>query len=122
MLCLFFLIITQGMRINLEDTGRFEIRIENDSVRAIATAREFQPDLIILDVVMPGLDGGDISALLKKDPYLSEVPVIMVTALVSNTETDDTSLLKSADQIMMGKPVRFEKLLEVIETSLAGAL
>jgi DNA-binding response OmpR family regulator len=113
--------LTQSMRINLEDTGNFEVMIENQSSKAISTARVFKPDLIILDVVMPGLDGGDISALLKSDPYLSDVPIIMVTALVSNDETGNESMVKSGDHLMMAKPIRFEKLLNAIEKSLAGA-
>jgi DNA-binding response OmpR family regulator len=114
--------LTQSMRINLEDTGQFEVMIENQSSKAISTARAFKPDLIILDVVMPGLDGGDVSALLKSDPYLSNVPIIMVTALVSNDETGNESMVRSGDYLMMAKPIRFEKLLNAIEKSLAGAL
>ena len=114
--------LTQSMRINLEDTGNFEVMIENQSNKAISTARAFKPDLIILDVVMPGLDGGDVSALLKSDPYLSNVPIIMVTALVSNDETGNESMVRSGDHLMMAKPIRFEKLLNAIEKSLAGTV
>ena len=45
--------LTQTVRINLEDTGRYEVMVENNPRNALATAREFQPDLVLLDVVMP---------------------------------------------------------------------
>ena len=54
--------LTQVLKINLDETGNYESRIVNVSSNAMAAAREFKPDIILLDVVMPGLDGGDISA------------------------------------------------------------
>ena len=113
--------LTQSMKINLEDSGNYEVRVENTSLNAHAAAREFRPDLILLDIVMPGLDGGDVSALLKSDPLLKEVPVLMVTALVSNDETGGDATIASGDQMMVAKPIRFDKLTEAIENCLAAA-
>src|SRR4051812_5997949 len=48
------------MGLTLEQTGQFEVRQENDAFQALATAREFLPDLILLDVMMPDMDGGDV--------------------------------------------------------------
>jgi len=112
--------LTQSMRINLEDTGEYEVRIENSSQKAIASARQFMPDLILLDVVMPELDGGDVSALLSSDPSLRKVPVILVTALVSNEETGSGATLSSGKQLMVAKPVHFDKLLLAIEITISG--
>ncbi|MCB1233962.1 MAG: response regulator [Verrucomicrobiae bacterium] len=114
--------LTQSMRINLEDTGEFEVRIVNESGAALDAAREFEPDIILLDIVMPGLDGGDIAAALKGEPALRDIPVIMVTALVSNEEAGEGAVVSSADQVMIAKPIRFEKLLQAIEERLAGVL
>ena len=60
--------VTRSLKLNLENTMRYEVRIENDSSRVVAAAREFHPDLILLDVVMPGLDGCDVSARIHADP------------------------------------------------------
>ena len=113
--------LTQTVRINLEDTGRYEVMVENNPRNALATAREFQPDLVLLDVVMPELDGGDVSALLRSDPKLAKVPIIMVTALVSNQETGQDASIGSGGQIMVAKPIHFEKLVLVIESVLSKA-
>lgn len=113
--------LTQSMKINLDDSGNYEVRVENISLNAHAAAREFRPDLIMLDIVMPGLDGGDVSALLKSDPLLKDVPVLMVTALVSNDETEGDAMVCSGDQAMVAKPIRFDKLTEAIESCLAAA-
>jgi CheY-like chemotaxis protein len=112
--------LTQSMRINFEETGDYEVEIVNDSIQAMKRAREFRPDVILLDVVMPGYDGGDISAQLKDDAMLRDVPVLIITALVSNDETPEGSPVESGGQTMIAKPIKFEKLVQVIESKLGG--
>lgn len=114
--------LTLSMKINLEDIGDYEVRVENSSLKAVSAAREFRPDLILLDIVMPDLDGGDVSARMKSDPMLADVPILMVTALVSNSETGSDDVVASGDQLMVAKPIKFDKLVHAIESRLAGAL
>lgn len=96
----------------------YDVQVENDSTRALATARNFKPDLILLDVMMPNLDGGDIAARIREDADLKKVPVVFLTALVTKRE--------NARQPVMGgypfiaKPVTPERLAEKIEGFLAG--
>ena len=84
------------LKINLEKTGEFEAQIENDSSLALGTAQRFQPDAIILDVVMPGMDGGDVQAQLQGDPFLSSVPIILLTALVDSLNSPQGQWTKTA--------------------------
>ncbi len=114
--------LTHSMKINLEDIGDYEVRLENSSLNAVAAAREFRPDLILLDIVMPDLDGGDVSAQMKSDPMLANVPILMVTALVSNEETGADDVVGNGDQMMVAKPIKFDKLVHAIESRLAAAL
>lgn len=114
--------LTLSMKINLEDIGDYEVRVENSSLKAVAAAREFRPDLILLDIVMPDLDGGDVSAQMKSDPMLADVPILMVTALVSNSEIGSDDVVSSGDQLMVAKPIKFDKLVHAIESRLAGEL
>ena len=65
---------------------RYEIREENDALRAYETAQNFRPDLILLDVVMPGIDGGNLAAKIKSDPLLKSIPIVFLTAVVSPKE------------------------------------
>ena len=109
--------LAESMKLILEDTGNFEVCVETDSIAALSTARKFQPDVILLDIVMPGLDGGDVSAQLQQDPFLSSVPVIVVTALVANSEAGLDDGIDSGGQMMIAKPVQFDKLLDAIETA-----
>lgn len=66
----------------------FEIREENNSLQAIEAARAFKPDLILLDIIMPELDGGDVAAKLKEDPDLRHIPVIFLSALAEPGRKD----------------------------------
>ena len=110
---------TDLMRMNLEKTGEFEVRVENHSNLALRAAREFEPDIILLDIVMPGMDGGDVSARFREHPKLKDTPIIIISALVANNETGDDAVAISGDQIIVAKPVRMEKLRKSIEFALA---
>ena len=61
---------THPVKILLEKTGRYLVFEEIDSTRAHQTARNFRPDLIFLDVVMPDRDGGEIAAQIRADAQL----------------------------------------------------
>jgi CheY-like chemotaxis protein len=77
------------LRLNLEDTGRYVVREEGSSRAAVAAALDFAPDLILLDVMMPDLDGGELSARLKAHPKLKHVPIVFLTAAVKKREVHD---------------------------------
>lgn len=97
----------------------YEIREENDSQRAMETARAFRPDLIFLDVIMPGLDGGDLAAKLSEDPGLQNIPIVFLTAIVEPGGTG-----KSARQIggypFLAKPISAAAVERCIEEQLAA--
>src|SRR5712664_1679587 len=77
---------TRMVRLNLEKTGQFEVREENKATSALAAAREFKPDLILLDVIMPSMDGGDVASQIQNDRILKGTPIVFLTATVSNRE------------------------------------
>ena len=81
-------ITTRLLRMTLEQTGKYEVRAENDSRQVVAAALDFRPDLIVLDVIMPDMDGGDVAAALKNEPALTSVPIIFLTATVRKSEVD----------------------------------
>lgn len=106
---------TELLKMNLERSGAFEVRIENDSTKAISAARDFMPDAILLDVVMPGMDGGDVQAQLQSSPQLSGIPVLMLTALVDSTELSEGAVAQAGTQMVLPKPVNLPLLLRVLD-------
>ncbi|HMC27480.1 MAG TPA: response regulator [Verrucomicrobiae bacterium] len=104
---------TRMVKLNLEKTGFFEVREENKATYAIAAAREFKPDLILLDVIMPSMDGGDIAAHVKADKHLRGIPVVFLTATVSQREAGEAGL-NSGGALFLAKPVSVENLIKCI--------
>jgi two-component system, OmpR family, response regulator len=76
------------LKTNLEATGYFEVRVENDSRRAVRSAQEFGPDVILSDVIMPHVDGGDVAAAFRADRCLRNVPIVFVTGAVARGELE----------------------------------
>lgn len=109
---------TRLVKFNLERTGKYEVKEVNQSTHAVQAAQIFDPDLILLDVVMPGMDGGDVVAELRKRPHLERIPVIMLTALVAKGELSRNAVAESGDLVMIGKPVDTVTLIHCIDEAL----
>ena len=105
---------TRMVRLNLEKTGIFEVREENRAAGALNTARDFKPDLILLDVIMPTMDGGDVAAQIQNDRYLKGTPIVFLTATVSQREAGPSGMINSGGCIFLAKPVALEALVKVI--------
>ncbi len=110
---------TKLLKMNLEKTERYEVRVENDSTKALNAAHEFLPDVVLLDIVMPGMDGGDVAAQMQDDPLLQSIPVVMMTALVSQEETSQDAVAQAGAMNILPKPVNLEVLLRCLEEVLA---
>lgn len=106
--------ITRGLALYLTENGNCDVRVENEGTRALATAREFQPDLILLDIVMPDADGGALAAEIKADPVLRGTPIVFLTALVSRQETGGASM-KIGKYPFLAKPVDPDTVLAYID-------
>jgi two-component system, OmpR family, response regulator len=76
-------------RIALEDVGGFEVDVASSGREALGQAEAFAPDLILLDVMMPGMDGPATLRGLRGKPSLASVPVIFMTAKVQSNEVDE---------------------------------
>lgn len=94
----------------------YETLSVNDSPKAIASVRQYRPDLILLDVMMPEMDGGEVLAELRADFQLREIPVILLTALAQ--EAGSLTGIGGGNCPLIGKPVELGVLVSEIERSL----
>lgn len=101
----------------LEQTGLYEVRMENLARKAIDAAREFRPDLVLLDVLMPGMLGSEIAAQLQQDPELSSIKFAFVTAVVSKVDVQDASAQIGGHEFI-AKPVAADDLCRFVEKKL----
>lgn len=111
---------TRLLRLNLAATGRYLVREENDGLTAIKAVHEFHPDVILLDVMMPGLDGGELAAHLQRYEETRRIPIVFVTAAVSPGEVTASHGLRGGVPFV-AKPVELPELLRCIEHALTGA-
>lgn len=112
---------TYVVRLTLESTGLYEVREENKPLQALSVAHEFKPDLILLDVLMPGMDGSDVAAKLKADPELCNIPVIFLTATLPRHETNSAGGIVRGGSLFLGKPISLSELSKCIEDNLKPA-
>src|SRR5215207_3877766 len=80
---------TNLLKLNLEDTGNYEVRVENWAEDALKAAREFKPDIILLDIIMPRMPGGNVAALIDNDPELKGTPIVCLSAAVRKQYVED---------------------------------
>ena len=98
----------------LENSGKYEVMIVNESVRALPAALQFRPDVMLLDVNMPGKDGGDLAREAAGDPHLRDIPILFLTGLVSHREAG-ASPLERGGMTFLVKPVEPALLLATID-------
>lgn len=77
---------TRLLKLNLHHTGRYMAEVVNDAAEAVQVAERFGPDIILLDVMMPGLDGGEVADRLHAVPRFRNTPIIFLTAAVKKQE------------------------------------
>ena len=109
--------ITQLLRLNLEETGSYAVHTENAGAKAFDAARIFKPDLILLDVMMPGLDGGQVAAKLQSSPQLKSIPIVFLTAAVRKEEIERRNGYIGGHSFV-AKPVNVKAVIAVIEENL----
>lgn len=107
--------VLKGM---LEKNG-FETEIAESGAAGVERAKAFKPDLVLMDVVMPGLNGFQATRQLTKDPETSDIPVIIVTT--KDQETDRVWGLRQGARDFLTKPVSEQRLLEKINAVLTAA-
>jgi CheY-like chemotaxis protein len=108
---------TELLAANLDDSG-YEVRQVNDPTKALTAARSFLPDVCVIDLVMPRMDGGDVVAALKADPALAKIPFLMLTALVEENPDAPGELQMKGGLPFVSKTSELEVIINGIKTQL----
>lgn len=109
------------LNIRLTANG-FKVLEAGDGLSGIALAREERPDLILLDILMPGHDGVEIYHALMQDPVTKGVPVIFLTALARNISLTKHSLELGESYAILGKPYNPQELLQEIQRAVGDPI
>jgi len=107
---------THLVKILLERSGPYLVLEENDAAKADQTAHNFKPDVILLDIVMPKIDGGELATQIEADRELHDTPIIFLTALVTHGEAKNG--LQIQGRPLVAKPISIPVLIDAIEKHL----
>ena len=113
--------ITRTLKLFLDRRGGYEVRTENRGSRVVQIARDFRPDLIVLDIVMPDADGGAIAQDIGEDPQLKSVPIVFLSALIKENEIGGQGVvIGDGGHTYLAKPVEPDALIGHIQERLGG--
>src|SRR6185369_4755958 len=80
---------TRLLKLNLEQLCDYEVRVENGAEHAVRAAREFRPDVVLLDVIMPRMIGNDVAERLRAEAGLMKTPIIFLSAVCTRNANDE---------------------------------
>ena len=107
----------QGLRLIVEKLGHSVVTAEDGS-QGVEVCKREMPDLVLMDVVMPNLNGFQATRQISKDAKTSHIPVILVTT--KDQETDKVWGMRQGAKAYITKPIVESQLVETIQEILAG--
>ena len=75
--------VSRLLKLNLEQAGSYEVKIENQAARSLAAVRQFKPDTILLDIVMPERNGMEVAQDIWSEDGLKHIPIIFFSATIA---------------------------------------
>ena len=110
--------IIEAMSIRLGDAG-YEVFSAPDGTSGLAAARELHPEVILLDVRMPDIDGFEVNVCLKDAPALSDIPVIFVSANAQDWAR--RAAFSKGAKFYLSKPYDFNRLISVVDATIGAS-
>jgi two-component system, OmpR family, response regulator len=102
------------------ERNQYVVKEENDSRAALSAAEEFNPDLILLDVLMPEMDGGELAARFEANPKFKGIPIVFLTSKITKEEADHCRG-RIGKYRFLAKPIVLPEVLACVEEHLRVA-
>lgn len=100
------------------EAGGYQVIVATSGADAVEVARDERPECILLDIMMPDMDGFETCAVLKADPDLASIPVLLVSATTDLRVVDQAEAVGAAG--VLPKPVPMEQLQHAVALALTG--
>ena len=110
--------LTTLLKLNLEETGRYEVRAVNLGEDALPAAREFKPDIMLLDLIMPYMPGGNVVAQFEAQAEFQNLPIVFMTAAVQRSRVVENDGIISGKPCL-AKPASLDEIIAMIEQQTA---
>lgn len=104
--------LLEVLRVALEDDGRFEVRCATTGFSAGMMVKEYQPDLIVLDVMLPDINGREVCQIVRSDNQLEDVKILCISGMVEPDKIDDLKAAGADD--FLQKPFESDELIDRI--------
>lgn len=101
------------LKMNLEETGKFKVMSLLSAEEIVPQANKYGPDVIIIDLLMPKIDGFEAIRMLNNDPLTRDIPVIVISAL--NRDIDKIKAYSAGTDDYLTKPVETNHIIATIE-------
>jgi CheY-like chemotaxis protein len=105
------------IKLNLEKTGKYDVLTTTNAETGLIMVSKELPDLVLLDIIMPDMNGGQVAGLLLDDPKTKDIPVLFITAIASRSETHSQEGIIGG-RMFIAKPVTTEELANKIDSVL----
>ena len=105
------------VKLNLEGTKRYEVRTESKGSQGFAAVRAFRPDVILLDVIMPDMSGGEVARQIRDDETTKHIPIVFLTATVLKEEAESQGGIIGGNPFI-AKPASADEIIECIEKNI----
>ena len=106
--------LTRLMKLNLEATEKYEVRAENKGNFAVKAAKEFKPDIVFCDIIMPDLEGSEVARQMRADPELKNIPIVFLTATITAEEIG-LGGGSIGGETFLAKPVTIKQMVDCIK-------
>jgi len=110
----------RALKIGFSMKTAFQVKTTTQGEEGIRLAKLMKPDIILLDIMMPGMAGTEVAEILAEDPVTSSIPIIFVTAIVKEDEVKGSGGL-AGKRIFIAKPVNIDELIKKINAVLSHA-
>jgi len=107
-------LLSRTIKDGLEASGPYDVHVVNNPLHAKRMALQLRPDIMILDVVMPGKDGGTVAAEMRDEPKLAHTPFLFLTSIIGKNEASAHGGV-IGDETVLAKPISIDELTEQLE-------
>ncbi len=98
---------------NILKRSNYEVISTTKGSKAVGLAKHFQPDLIVLDIVIPDMSGSEVAATLLEDPVTARIPIIYLTGIL--TKEEELLIKRTGRHYIMAKPTTGKEILEKVK-------
>lgn len=113
-------LLSRLVRAILERSGSYEVMEVNQALSVLPTAKRFKPDVLLLDINMPGKDGGEIAHDIRSDPFFQDTQILFLSSLVSREQAGQKEMVSGGNRFL-SKPVDPDVLINCLARMLGNS-